>query len=359
METRHLPPGPGTDARRRLVAAGLVRMYAIHRPSGENIGATSIAGVLRNTVGVPGVHPRDRVALHRQDHQIQAGDAGAIARERPGTCRWDATTRAAVWFGLSVSRVTSPVPSAFTQYRLTTPGFARSDANTMRRPSGVQTGNRSSAGVERQLRQRVARPVVHPDVALLAVGDVHRQLLAVGREPRIRPVGLRRAKRRRLAVARHPVDRVGHRRAPRRARTRACRREENASCAPPYGRVRGDALERRHGLADRLEAIEIEAHREERALLHVDQVPAFASLRRGKAARHVPAVVAAAHDDLRRARPRAARRRGWRRRSCSWTSARCRARPCRRAAPAATAASPRPRRACRTRPACRRRPRRA
>ena len=43
--------------------------------------------------------------------------------------------------------------------------------------------------------------------------------------------------------------------------------EETASCAPPVTRIRGDAFERRHGLADRLEAIEIEAHREERALL--------------------------------------------------------------------------------------------
>ena len=97
--------------------------------------------------------------------------------------------------------------------------------------------------------------------------------------------------------------------------------------------IRRDALNRRHRLADRLEAIEIEAHREERALLHVDQMPAFASLRRGKAAsrsvrrrRHVASVVRAAHRRSSARRRRAARRRGWRRRNRPGTGARCTAR---------------------------------
>ena len=66
--------------------------------------------------------------------------------------------------------------------------------------------------------------------------------------------------------------------------------EDTASCAPPVVEIRGDAFERRHRLAHRLEAIAIEAHGEERALLQVDQITA----------RHVPAVMAAADDDLRR-----------------------------------------------------------
>ena len=50
--------------------------------------------------------------------------------------------------------------------------------------------------------------------------------------------------------------------------------------------------------ADRLEAIEIEGHGEERALVHVDQRGLRA--RRGPPARHEPAVIAATDDDLRR-----------------------------------------------------------
>ena len=43
----------------------------------------------------------------------------------------------------------------------------RARANTMRRPSGVHTGFAVGGGVERQTRQRVARPVVNPDVVCL------------------------------------------------------------------------------------------------------------------------------------------------------------------------------------------------
>ena len=47
-------------------------------------------------------------------------------------------------FGLVVSRSTVPVPSAAWMYRFITP--ARVDANTIRRPSGVQTGPTSKPG---------------------------------------------------------------------------------------------------------------------------------------------------------------------------------------------------------------------
>ena len=282
--------GLGTDARTHRSDPASFEMYAIHRPSGENIGATSCAGVLRNTVGVPGVQPRAASPSIGRiiRSQLVAPRLAWKARNLPLGChdqgRWSS--------GLSVSRVTSPVPSAFTQYRLKMPALARSDANTMRRPSGVQTGFTILAGVEGQLRQRVPRPLVHPDVALLAVGDLDRQLLAVRREPRIRPVGFRRAEHRRLAVARHPVDRVrGRRGRAGHVHERALRGHGQLRAAGGT-RTRGDALERRHRLADRLEAIAIEAHREERALLQVDQMPA----------RHVAAV------SSRRGRPPSASR---------------------------------------------------
>jgi hypothetical protein len=113
-------------------------MYAIQRPSGENIGPASVAGVLTKTVGVPGVQPR--VASPTMGRIIRsvrvAGRVAWKARNLPLGChdrgRWSS--------GLSVSRVASPEPSAFTQYRLAMPALARSDANTMRRPSGVQSG---------------------------------------------------------------------------------------------------------------------------------------------------------------------------------------------------------------------------
>ena len=222
VETRHCPPGPGNGRTytSKVLPASVesVRDPSAVRREHRNDLVRRRAEKHGGRAGRP---TASGIALHRQDHQVRC----RWRRDRrgtPGTCRWDATTTAVWSSGLSVSRVTSPVPSAFTQYKLLMPGLARSDANTMRRPSGVQTGIPILTGVEGQLRQRVPRPVVHPDVALLAVGDVERQLLAVRREPRIRPVGLRRAEHRRLAVARHPVDRIARSSRPRRARTRAC-----------------------------------------------------------------------------------------------------------------------------------------
>src|SRR5580765_2596583 len=59
-DTRHLPPGPGngrthTSSTRPPAS---FETYAIHRPSGENVGSTLVAGLLRKTVGLPGVRPR-------------------------------------------------------------------------------------------------------------------------------------------------------------------------------------------------------------------------------------------------------------------------------------------------------------
>src|SRR4030095_14338477 len=56
---------------------------------------------------------------------------------------------AANWvFWLSVRRWASPVPSARCQYRFSVVGSARLELNTMRFPSGVQTGLRSWPGLK-------------------------------------------------------------------------------------------------------------------------------------------------------------------------------------------------------------------
>ena len=53
-----MPPDPGNGRTYTSLLPASSERYAIHRPSGENTGGISWAGVLRNTVGVPGVQPR-------------------------------------------------------------------------------------------------------------------------------------------------------------------------------------------------------------------------------------------------------------------------------------------------------------
>src|SRR3954465_2523122 len=93
-------------------------------------------GVLRNSVGVPGFQPDDSVP-----------DSGRIIRSNPVCGSFSSNARncpdgcqdPGAWaLALSVSRCTSPVPSACCQYKLVAP--PRADANTIRRPSGVHTG---------------------------------------------------------------------------------------------------------------------------------------------------------------------------------------------------------------------------
>ena len=90
---------------------------------------------------------------------------------------------------------------------------------------------------------------------------------------------LRRAQRRRLAVARHPVDGVarGSTHAAWHVRQRALR--ENVHLRAARTRRRHEPFDRRRGRAHRLEADGIEGHREERALLDVEEVAAFALAR--------------------------------------------------------------------------------
>lgn len=57
VEISHLPPGPGNGCTYTSDCPDSVDVYAIQRPSGENIGPSSENGVFRKTVGVPGFHP--------------------------------------------------------------------------------------------------------------------------------------------------------------------------------------------------------------------------------------------------------------------------------------------------------------
>ena len=51
-------PGNGRTYTSNTVPPASVEAYAIHRPSGENVGSTLIAGLVRKTQGLPGTDPR-------------------------------------------------------------------------------------------------------------------------------------------------------------------------------------------------------------------------------------------------------------------------------------------------------------
>src|SRR5215468_8642139 len=57
VEICHLPPGPGNRRTKTSDRPDSSDWYAIHRPSGENIGIVPLAGVLRKTEGLPGFQP--------------------------------------------------------------------------------------------------------------------------------------------------------------------------------------------------------------------------------------------------------------------------------------------------------------
>ena len=135
----------------------------------------------------------DRVAFHRQHHQVQAGRGAAILVKcqelAAGMPRHRLLLVRAVGESRRLARAVRVDPVEIDDALLRSVG-AEHDPLAIRRPHGESIVPR----IERQLRERVARPVVHPDITLLAVRDLHRELLAVGRESRIRPAGLRRAK---------------------------------------------------------------------------------------------------------------------------------------------------------------------
>ena len=220
--------------------------------------------------------------------------------------------------------------------------MARSDANTMRRPSGVQTGQRSSPGSKVNCVS-VSRAHSYTQMSRCLPSEMSSASFWPSGENRgFAQSAFVRAQHRRLAVARHPVDRARGRRRPCRARTRACPRttpplarrpRPEIAATPSSAGTAGPIVSRR---------VEIEGHREERALLHVDQMAASRSRHvAGRSAR--TAVVPPRTTTFGAPPDSGATTRLAASKLVASPSARCRAPPCRRGAPAATAACAAPR----------------
>ena len=118
-------------------------MYAIHRPSGENIPLLSVNRPLRKAIGLARFPPGRVVSLQRENHRV-AGVARHRSRNTRGTSRLDAMKTEYCVFALSVRRTTSPVPSARCRNRLKTPPL-RCELNAMYFPPGDHTGRASFA----------------------------------------------------------------------------------------------------------------------------------------------------------------------------------------------------------------------
>src|SRR5262249_24217699 len=112
--------------------------YAIHRPSGENVGSSSAAPVPRNTLGFPGFQPD--ASSPSIGNIIRSSDVPGRISVKARNCPLGCHETGNCTFLLSVRRCTSPVPSARAQNKLKAGLSARVAANTRRRPSGVQTG---------------------------------------------------------------------------------------------------------------------------------------------------------------------------------------------------------------------------
>ena len=138
-------PAPETAGRTLRLRPDSFDSYASHRPSGENIGSRSLNGAVQEHGGLAGLPARRLVALHRQDHQVRARLRHAAPRT-PGTCRSGATRRDA-----DCSCSSSGAARRRCRRRAANRGWtstcpARTDAKTIRRPSGVHTGFSSRPG---------------------------------------------------------------------------------------------------------------------------------------------------------------------------------------------------------------------
>ena len=189
---------------------------------------------------------------------------------------------------LWTSTCASPVPSALFQEMVFPYGSVDDlkERYTRRAPSGVHTGNSSFMRLRRDAGQRASRPVVHPDVSLAPVSNVHGDSPAVGREFGVVPLGRLCAKRGKRPGPVHPHDRacaecvpagnVGH---------RARLRQGQLRTAPAV--IRLDAINRTRRRTGHRQSPEVEGHRKQRVVLHVHDV----------AAARIASEVAAALDD--------------------------------------------------------------
>ena len=263
------------------------------------------------------------VALERQDHDVVVrlrmllGEGKVLPARMPrrGPLRILAFRQP-----LRVARPVGALPVEV-ERRLVGPVGAEGDAAAVRRPHRPLV----RGAIECQARQRVALPFVDGHVELATLLDVHRELPAIGREAEVPVAAGQGSQRLWPAFPAQPQD--GHF-APDAPAGQEYERPpiREGELRPREPRSGSDALQHRDRRAAPLETTCIEGHREQRPFVHVDQV----------AAPEIAAVVSAALNDA----PRAARQRlddeARALEVAHLAVRRCRARPGRQGAPAAS-----------------------
>src|SRR4051812_30050353 len=129
-------PGPGNGWTNTSECPVAVDVYAIQRPSGENIGLVSSNEVDRRGLGSPAFQP-DTASPdigRTMSWLVLSGCRSKYDRNLPLGCHDQGSCR----FGLRVRRCGSPLPSAGLKYKFVEP--SRLSPNATRRPSGVHTG---------------------------------------------------------------------------------------------------------------------------------------------------------------------------------------------------------------------------
>ena len=253
---RHGPPGPGNGRTYTSITVPppSFETYAIHRPSGENIGTTSCAGVLRKTVGVPGVQPRAASpSIGRIIRSLLVGRPIAMkARNLPLGCHDQGH--------LGVRAVGQPrdLAGAVGVHPVQIEGAGlgaigrEHDAPAVGRPDRASVLARSRRSIASACRAPTRRPrcrsACHRRCRAPASGRPARTADSPSRpSSRGAPTSCRRASSSRS-------ESLSSR--PRRARTRACRPTDKASCAPPVAsdsrrRLRAPAPPGRSSRGDR------------------------------------------------------------------------------------------------------------
>ena len=159
-------------------------------------------------MGVPGFHPDvlspsiGRIITSRMVSACTSSNARnrPLGCHEPGCCSLLLVVRRSAW----------PEPSASCQYKFGIDfGSPRSDANVMRRPSGVHTGFASNAGSDVTRYEWRTSRFVHPDVAgfgrPFSNGESHSP--TVGRERRCKPVRERGTQRCCMSLAIDEIER--------------------------------------------------------------------------------------------------------------------------------------------------------
>src|SRR5258708_7970442 len=136
VEICHLPPGPGNGRTKISPRPFSDDVYAIHRPSGENIGSDSVNGPFAKAVGFPAFQPdASSPSIGRIiTSSLLCVLVSVNARYFPEGCHDPGDCV----LPLVSSRSGGPAPSARTQNRLNAPEPPVA-LNAILRPSGVHT----------------------------------------------------------------------------------------------------------------------------------------------------------------------------------------------------------------------------